>query len=203
MHAPDVEVQQDGTILSSQEYYIHSLDLRELASNNPKLVGVDTKLPTLIISECCLIYLPPPDADGVLRYFSEQFGDHTPLAIVIYEPIRPHDPFGETMVRNLMERGIQLQTLEKYAGLDEQRARLQTYGFGGRDDILEAGARAVDINFIWQHWVPTEEKERVEGLEWMDEVEEFVLLAQHYCISWGWRAFEKDFSWKELLGSSG
>lgn len=43
------------------------------------------------------------------------------------------------------------------------------------------------MDFIWGRWVEEAEKERVAGLEMLDELEEWVLLARHYCIAWGWR----------------
>ncbi|OAG36508.1 hypothetical protein AYO21_09315 [Fonsecaea monophora] len=191
----DVQVSHDAAALVSSDYLVHPQDLRYLPQKEGLLTGMDITLPTLIISECCLVYLPPEGADAVLNYFSKLFPETTPLAIAIYEPIRPHDPFGKTMVSNLMGRGIQLQTLEKYAGLEEQRRRLRTFGYG---EGSGGGAQAADIDFIWQRWITLEEKERVEGLEWMDEVEEFVLLAKHYCICWGWKAFEEESPWKDL-----
>ncbi|KIW80800.1 hypothetical protein Z517_07417 [Fonsecaea pedrosoi CBS 271.37] len=193
----DVQVSHDAAALVSSDYLVHPQDLRYLPQKEGLLTGMDITLPTLIISECCLVYLPPEGADAVLNYFSKLFPETTPLAIAIYEPIRPHDPFGKTMVSNLMGRGIQLQTLEKYAGLEEQRRRLRTFGYG---EGSGGGAQAADIDFIWQRWITPEEKERVEGLEWMDEVEEFVLLAKHYCICWGWKAFEEESPWKDLPG---
>ncbi|KAF2218514.1 S-adenosyl-L-methionine-dependent methyltransferase [Elsinoe ampelina] len=36
-------------------------------------------------------------------------------------------------------------------------------------------------------WIPPAERERVEKLEWLDEIEEWQLLASHYCVVWGWR----------------
>ncbi|KIW19471.1 hypothetical protein PV08_00043 [Exophiala spinifera] len=198
MRAQEVDISEDGTTLTSPEYIIHPRDLRQLPHQQPGLTGLDTSLPTLIISECCLIYLPPDDADAVLQYFSNLFPSGTPLAIVIYEPIRPHDSFGRTMVNNLMNRGIQLQTLVKYADLAEQRIRLERHGFQNSTAGTLGGSRSVDIDFIWREWVEASEKERIEGLEWMDEVEEFVLLAKHYCISWGWRGYNEDGHWRSL-----
>ncbi|KAJ5167136.1 uncharacterized protein N7482_005917 [Penicillium canariense] len=84
------------------------------------------------------------------------------------------------MVSNLAARGIQLQTLNKYASLEAQRARFLEHGF-------KTGQAAADIDFIWEHWIDEEEKDRVASLEMLDEMEEWRLLAQHYCISWGWR----------------
>ena len=190
------EVLESGAKLRSADYCIHPQDLRQLVPGSPALSDVDPELPTLLISECCLIYLPPREADDVLHYFNKLFDPPVPLAIVIYEPIRPNDSFGRTMVSNLIARGIHLQTLEKYADLKQQRDRLLQQGFGGGDG--GAGAGAADIDFIWKHWIGEAEKERVEGLEWMDEVEEFVLLARHYCIAWGWRGFEEGSAWRSL-----
>ena len=156
------------------------------------MVGVDIAIPTLLISECCLIYLSPAEADAVLEYFTRIFSSSVPLAIAIYEPIRPNDAFGRTMVSNLTARGIQLQTLEKYANLAAQRDRLKRYGFSD-------GAEAADIDFIWRKWLLDKDRERVESLEWMDEVEEFTLFARHYCVAWGWRRFADDQSWASAL----
>ncbi|RMZ77939.1 hypothetical protein DV738_g4101, partial [Chaetothyriales sp. CBS 135597] len=76
------------------------------------LPGIDPTLPTLLISECCLIYLSPDQADA---------------------PILPHDAFGRTMISNLTARGIHLQTLHKYADLREQKKRLERNGFKNVD----------------------------------------------------------------------
>lgn len=178
--------------LHSANYHIHPVDLRTLApptgegpesgssSASTSLPGVDTSLPTLLISECCLIYLSPADAARAVNYFATLFPQSTPLGLIIYEPIRPDDPFGRTMVSNLAARGIHLQTLHKYATLEAQRRRLEEHGFS-------SGQGVADIDFIWQHWVSDKEKERVATLEMLDEMEEWVLLAQHYCLVWGWR----------------
>ena len=190
--SPEFRLSSDNTELQSPNYCIHGRDLRHFAKSQDVFPSVDNSLPTLLISECCLIYLPPHDADAVLQYFHNLFGKDKPLALVVYEPIKPGDAFGRTMVSNLTARGIQLQTLEKYAGLEEQCNRLLNLGFGQSEKAtgLSSGAHASDIHSVWTKWIDQHEKSRVDDLEWMDEVEEFVLLAQHYCIAWGWRAFE-------------
>lgn len=177
-------------------YHLHPLDMRTLT--NPKRnqdqtrqdlprLGISLDVPTLLLSECCLIYLPAEDADSVLSYFTLAFHPAIPLAAVIYEPIRPHDAFGRTMVSNLTTRGIHLQTLNAHHSLAAQKERLSKHGFGSMAGKESGGAEAADIDFIWQTWIEEAEKERVEGLEWMDEVEEWRLLARHYCVAWGWR----------------
>jgi [phosphatase 2A protein]-leucine-carboxy methyltransferase len=221
---PAVGTQQDltGDSLHLPHYHIHPIDLRTLAANAAqpststtesatndsqrstqdhetgtviKLPGIDPTLPTLLISECCLIYLSPTSADAVIDYFAQHlFPPTTPLGLIVYEPIRPDDPFGKTMVSNLAARGIQLQTLHKYASLPAQRQRSVDHG-------LRTGQGAVDIDFIWNWWIGEAEKERVAALEMLDEIEEWRLLAQHYCVAWGWRdgGDEGVFaSWREM-----
>jgi [phosphatase 2A protein]-leucine-carboxy methyltransferase len=189
-----------GDAFHSQSYHIHPMDLRTLVLPRPQatneeafssttdikdiLPGIEDHLPTLLLSECCLIYLPPEEAIGVLEFFTNHLlhkssSDSTPFGLVLYEPIRPDDPFGKTMVSNLATRGIQLQTLHRYASLAAQKQRLNDHGF-------HSGQGAADIDFIWQHWVSEVEKERVAALEMLDEIEEWRLLAQHYCVAWGW-----------------
>ncbi|PGG97583.1 hypothetical protein AJ79_09146 [Helicocarpus griseus UAMH5409] len=184
----DVKVSADGDALHSKYLHIHPVDLRTLSPTaSPTLLeGVDRTLPTLLISECCLIYLSPTDAVNVLSYFTQRLfpsasaSASTPLALILYEPIRPDDPFGRTMVLNLAARGIHLQTLHRYASLSAERERLKEQGF-------VSGQGAADVDFLWERWVGEEEKERVAGLEMLDEIEEWKLLAGHYCVAWGWR----------------
>ncbi|KAE8354997.1 leucine carboxyl methyltransferase [Aspergillus coremiiformis] len=198
----DATISDAGDALYTGVYHIHPLDLRSLkrasatsdaahADSRVHLRGVDTTFPTLLISECCLVYLSPSEAGEVVGYFSETLfgagdGDAkrsstgTPLGLILYEPIRPDDAFGRTMVSNLAARGIHLQTLHQYASLAAQQKRLREQGFSG-------GQAAADVDFIWERWVSDEEKERVSGLEMLDEMEEWKLLAQHYCVAWGWR----------------
>lgn len=105
--------------------------------------------------------------------------------MILYEPINPHDAFGKVMVSNLSARGIELQTLKKYSSLAAQKERLKSYGFGGG---MEGGGGigVADMNFLWEE-VNVKEKARVASLEMLDEVEEWRLLAGHYCVVWGWR----------------
>lgn len=105
--------------------------------------------------------------------------------MILYEPINPHDAFGKVMVSNLAARGIELQTLKKYGSLAAQKERLKSYGFGGGAEG-GGGIGVADVNFLWEE-VNEEEKARVASLEMVDEVEEWRLLAGHYCVVWGWR----------------
>ncbi|TKX27009.1 leucine carboxyl methyltransferase [Elsinoe australis] len=52
-------------------------------------------------------------------------------------------------------------------------------------------------------WITPQERERVERLEWLDEVEEWKLLASHYCVAWGWRDGSVDQMSEEGDGGGG
>ncbi|KAL6715211.1 carboxy methyl transferase for protein phosphatase 2A [Lecanora helva] len=180
--------------LYSENYFVHPLDLRTLNPTTPAPISfedIKKDLPTLIISECCLVYLAPDAADAVAQYFTKFFFPaSTPLGLILYEPINPLDAFGKVMVSNLAARGIVLQTLRKYGSLEAQAARMKMYGFE------ETGGATV--NTLWSKGVDEKEKERVAGLEMVDEVEEWELLAEHYCVSWGWRGHGIWQGWKDM-----
>ncbi|KAK1836488.1 putative leucine carboxyl methyltransferase [Podospora conica] len=156
--------------------HVHGIDLRALRASDPLPPGVDPALPTLLISECCLCYLSASDAASALAHFSSRIPD---LGVVLYEPVRPDDSFGQMMVANLAARGIRMPTLEVFRTPGDQEERLRGAGF---DEV-----RGLTVDAVWERWVGREEKERVDGLEGLDEVEEWLLLAGHYIVAWGWR----------------
>ena len=177
------------------QYHAHAIDLRTLdpghASNGASrlLPQIDPKLPTLLLSECCLTYLQPSAADAVVKHFVDNALEaQTPLGLVLYEPINPFDAFGKVMVSNLAARGIVLQTLHKYSSLEAQKARLKLYG-------LADGQRAVDVDFLYERWIGEDEKSRISKVEMLDEVEELAMLMKHYCVAWGWRNGENGGIW--------
>ncbi|KAI8938826.1 hypothetical protein NX059_004688 [Plenodomus lindquistii] len=183
----------------SKTYNIHALDLRSLAAISedaaPQLPNLDSTIPTLILSEMCLIYLQPQVVQSIIgSLLAHYLQPTTPTSLILYEPILPQDAFGRTMISNLQTRNIHLPTLTAYPELGDQRARLQGYGF-------KAGAKATDTSFIWRNWVNEEEKERVGGLEFLDELEELELLLRHYCVAWGWRDGDSNVfakAWEEV-----
>ncbi|KAF9881877.1 leucine carboxyl methyltransferase superfamily [Colletotrichum karsti] len=161
----------------SDSYYCHARDLRELVQGNASnLNGLRTDTPTLIISECCLCYLETATTKDLVAWFVQKIPN---IAIIIYEPIRPDDPFGKMMTSNLAARRIRMPTLESYKLPQDQEQRLREAG-------LEH-VNALTVERIWERWVSSEEKERVDHLEGLDEVEEWKLLADHYVVAWGWR----------------
>lgn len=164
--------------LTSPGYSIHPIDLRSLHPGCVLPAGIDKNLPTLFISECCLIYLAPMEADNILKWITQDFTSS--VGLVLYEPIGGEDAFGKVMIQNLAARGIVLKTLKKYSSLERQKERLRILGFCKGQD-------AADVEFIYNCWVSEDGRERIAKLEMLDEMEEWQLLARHYCVAWGWR----------------
>lgn len=168
------EAQSETTL--TNRLVLHGLDLRSLAKPDfPPLSWLDPSLPTLVISECCLCYLTVPESQAVLEYFISRI--HA-LGVVIYEPIKPHDAFGQVMVTNLAAQGIRMPTLAVFQDERAQQGRLLTWF----DHV-----QSLTIDAVWEWWVWEEEKERLAGLERLDEMEEWNLLAGHYIVLWGWK----------------
>jgi hypothetical protein len=71
---------------------------RPPAPINPPTPG---RLPTLFVSECCLVYLEPPDARALLAWAAAASAPAPASAVAVYEMVRPDDAFGRTMVANL------------------------------------------------------------------------------------------------------
>jgi [phosphatase 2A protein]-leucine-carboxy methyltransferase len=192
---PKYELAPDHSSLYSCGLNIHSLDLRTLATSPdpPQLPNIKPDIPTLILSECCLCYLSPTVTSSILATLTTKLlSPSTPCALILYEPILPNDAFGKRMVSNLQLRGISMPTVEAYPTLAAQRARLLNAGF-----ITLQGAS--DCAFIWQRWLAPEEKRRAMRCEMLDELEEWELLAGHYCVAWGARddngIFNRAWSW--------
>ena len=210
-------VAPNGDGFRSTHYCIHPCDLRSLRPRqtseplnaHPLLAswdgvscsypGIDMDLPTLIISECCLVYLPPAEATAALQFFTSLFKPITPLSMVVYEPINPFDPFGKVMEQNLASRGITLHGLKEWHSLERQKERIR-HVFYQAEAGAEGEACVADINEIWRSRLSEEEKERVSKLEMVDEVEEWELLAAHYCVAWGWRGGGREQwdRWRQL-----
>ncbi|TVY49979.1 Leucine carboxyl methyltransferase 1 [Lachnellula cervina] len=178
-------------------YCCHPLDLRRLPYT-PSMKelnsfhGIQGDIPTLIISECCLCYLEVDNARDVVKWFADRIPS---LGIILYEPIGVDSPFGQMMVANLAARNITMPTVKVHKTLRDQKVRLSEMGF--TDEVGGQGGETIER--IWDQWVSSAEKERVDSLEGLDEVEEWQMLARHYAVVWGWRGTSGWEKWKELL----
>ncbi|TQV98715.1 hypothetical protein V2A60_007577 [Cordyceps javanica] len=175
---PSVKTPQTWTaqpVHNAGVYFCHGRDLRDLDNSVTELLdGLRTDIPTLVLSECCLCYLKIEEAERVLGYFTSRIAN---VATIIYEPVHLDDAFGNTMVSNLAARNIHMPGMDRYRNVRDQIQRLHDAGFGT--------AECKSVESIWEAWIAASEKERVDQLEGLDEVEEWKLLAGHYVVAWG------------------
>lgn len=59
--------------------------------------------PTLVISECVLIYLDPLDSNRIIDWLTRELSD---AMVALYEQIKPDDAFGRMMIHNLQVQSI-------------------------------------------------------------------------------------------------
>ncbi|KNE71020.1 hypothetical protein AMAG_15278 [Allomyces macrogynus ATCC 38327] len=132
--------------------------------------GFDATRPTLVMAECVLVYVDPPAVMTLLSWIQAQLPS---AAIVSYDHIVPDDAFGQMMLRNLSEQGIELPGIHAVPTVDAHRAQLSEF----------ARVETMDMNEYWAKHVPDEEKARIAKLEIFDEIEEWILMGRHYCLS--------------------
>eukprot|EP00052_Salpingoeca_macrocollata_P018453 m.151577 g.151577 ORF g.151577 m.151577 type:complete len:300 (+) comp20701_c0_seq5:3063-3962(+) len=159
---------------NQDRYHMLAQDIRKPTELLQKLTekGVDFSAPTICISECVLVYLPPEDTRGLLQALASAF---TEMFYLNYEQINPHDSFGKMMLRNLRTRGCALLGLEACPDLAAQKQRFLAAGFGQAD--------ALDMNGVYLR-LEEDDRKRIERIEMLDEMEEWQLICAHYCISW-------------------
>ena len=101
--------------INAENYKLIAQDVRDTKALETLLSDVyqvDASRPTLVLTECLLVYLKPEDTAAILGFVTEHFASAPYLAMMNYEMITPHDPFGETMLSNLSERGCDLLGIE-------------------------------------------------------------------------------------------
>ncbi|KAF8925848.1 hypothetical protein BGZ58_000422, partial [Dissophora ornata] len=176
---PNLKLGLGGTELYSKDYCLLSGDLREFEADilpKMKAHGFDTSIPTLFLSECVLIYIQPRDSDAIMDWVGKNMDASL---FVVYEQINPTDAFGAMMLRNLKARQIELPGIHEYPSLKSQEERFLSRGW--------LAAKAVTMNTLHDS-LSVDEMKRISGLEIFDEVEEWHLLADHYCVAWAYNA---------------
>jgi len=178
----DSESKKEPETLSfhSKDYHILAGDLNTISSIEETLFSkesaIDPNLPTLFLSECVLIYLKPEKGDEVIQWAANRF----PVSsFCTYEQIHPNDPFGKVMLHNLENRGCPLLSIIKYPDMPSQIKRYESLGW--------KEVQVHDMFEIYNRFITDSERKRVESLEFLDELEEWKLIQQHYCIVWAFK----------------
>ncbi|XP_041830649.1 leucine carboxyl methyltransferase 1 [Melanotaenia boesemani] len=164
----------DAHSLDSDRYCIIGADLRDISNLDEKLkkFQLNPELPTLLLSECVLVYMTPSQSSNVVRWAAETF--HTAMCIN-YEQVNMSDRFGQVMIENLQRRQCTLAGVETCQSLDSQKERFLRTGW--------EHSNALDMMTVYS-MLPQDDVERMERLEFLDERELLQQLLQHYSICW-------------------
>jgi len=159
--------------VESENFHIQPVDLNNLDQVREKidfLIPEDEKSwPTCFIFECVLVYMTPEKSAQLLVYLSTTF----PSSVVVsYEQVNLNDRFGQVMLENLVSRGCGLAGYDACLSVDTQTSRFESAGF--------THSKCELMTDIYQY-LPG--RLDIEKLEFLDDVDIFNQLLQHYSIT--------------------
>ncbi|KAJ1403071.1 S-adenosyl-L-methionine-dependent methyltransferase [Ochromonadaceae sp. CCMP2298] len=149
-------------------------DLRRAEAVTADLVaaGLRGDVPTLVLSECVLVYV----AKAAVLDLCHRLGSLLQDAVwLTYDMITPNDVYGRNMIKNLEAAGFDIPGIRDFPSLEQQQSRFLETGWGE--------VRSCTMQHYFDSVMPGAQKERVCKLEMLDEVEEFNLLMSHYSLT--------------------
>lgn len=169
----DSQPSTEPLYLLSSQYRLLGVDMRELSQMEKGLESssFEWMTPTLILSEVVLTYMETKWSDLVISWAAH----HLPQSLfIIYEQVRPFDPFGQIMQDHFRKLNTTLHALQQYPDVETQRHRFLDNGW--------KQCACLDMNSFYYGLVPEVEKNKIENLEPFDEHEEWHQKCSHYFI---------------------
>jgi len=165
--------QWQSSALVTDRYALVAGDLAQPLELGTKLeaIGLRTDTPTFFMAECVLIYMEPEHSNDLIQWIASTYEK---AVFFNYEQIRPSDPFGKMMVRNLTNRGCTLKGIQAHPTLEAQEKRFRGRGW--------SHVQARDMEDVYNQLIEAGERSRVARLEMFDEVEQWQLIQRHYCV---------------------
>jgi len=173
------EVKFSSTDLHGSRYHViaaNIIDLPQLQKKLSECSGFKFDTPTLLLSECVLVYIDPVKVDSFLQWAASSF--QSSIALINHEQLNIFDKFGQVMLDNLSQRGCSLPGIEACRNKTSHIDRLLSAGWNN--------GHCWTMNEIYK-MLPKDEVERVEKIEFLDEKELVSQLFDHYCVSYGWK----------------
>nr|KAF6489805.1 leucine carboxyl methyltransferase 1 [Molossus molossus] len=138
LHSEDT-LQIDGYTLDSKRYAVIGADLRDLSELEEKLkkCNMDTQLPTLLITECVLVYMTPEQSANLIKWAASVFGT---AMFINYEQVNMDDRFGqkERLLANGWETAAAVNMMELYSRLPQTEvSRIESLEFLDELELLE------------------------------------------------------------------
>ncbi|XP_043548926.1 tRNA wybutosine-synthesizing protein 4 isoform X3 [Chiloscyllium plagiosum] len=112
----------DNLYLCGLDYKLLGIDLTEIAELDNLLMetGLNPAYPTLLLSEVVLTYMKDASSSAVIHWAANRFSS---AVFVVYEQIRPDDPFGQVMQQHFKQLNSTLHALTQFPGKEAQRKR--------------------------------------------------------------------------------
>ncbi|KAG8145398.1 putative Leucine carboxyl methyltransferase 1 protein, partial [Naja naja] len=160
--------------LDTSRYAIVGGDLRDLPKLEEQLkkCHMDPNLPTLLMTECVLIYMTTEHSGGLIKWVATTFRS---AMFINYEQVNMLDRFGQIMIENLQSKQCELVGADACRSLETQKERFLQHGW--------ETVNGLDMLKVYQS-LPPDETKMIEALEFLDEKEPFEQLMQHYCLCW-------------------
>lgn len=139
--------------------------------------GMNPKAPTLVVMECVQMYLSVDAVSKLLKCLTTNFIDTT---LVSYEPIlgaiSTNNAFGLMMQENLTKAGVVRpdSCLIRTRTLGDTLSQLRQSGF--------ARATGCDMYAAYETVLSVDQRAGAQRCEFLDELEEFILIMRHYCL---------------------
>ena len=132
----------------------------------------DSSLPTLIISECVLVYLQKDHCFDLLQTLAHHFHD---AAFISYDMLNPNDRFGYIMQQNIAYAGYNVPGFHDFPSLESQELKFVSTNW--------SSVKAITMLQAYDTLISKEEQKRVSRLEIFDEIEEWQMLMCHYSLT--------------------
>lgn len=137
----------------------------------------DFSVPTLLISECVVVYMDKPSVTALCKGLADRFHQEAAAQAlwVSYDMVNPDDVFGKVMRRNLRDGGINVPGFTDFPTLEAQGERFTHYGWEGATSITMAA--------VFRDIISPRDRQRIGRLEIFDELEEWDMIMGHYCLT--------------------
>jgi len=154
-----------------------SFDLNEGINNEIFGDDFDSSVPTLIISECCLMYLTAEAGDKIISWCGETF--KSTVTFCSFDPILADDlksdPFAKVMLDNFEKRGLDTRSLLQYTSRQSTIDRfMKHFAFVDSFTMLQLETA--------ESLVSKQQRREILIKAALDEYEEWNLLSDHYIL---------------------
>ncbi|OTF75913.1 hypothetical protein BLA29_002037 [Euroglyphus maynei] len=138
--------------------------------------------PIIFIFECVLLYWPEESTTNLIYTLNKTFNK---CNFVIFDLVNTKDKFSDLMQQSLVEQQTPLLGANSFRSIDDWRTKLSK--------IKCLHVHAWIMNDVYYKLIDQNERERIEKIEFFDEIELMLQLFNHYCLVMA--SNYSDFDW--------